>query len=113
MRAPASAGRRFMRRLLSACVVLAATLVTYAAPDLPDDLRAIAITATGTLTPQYALAHLYAEKGFKGYALIDGAGRIAWHYRTKDYPFGADRRRNGNFVFMDKGHGLVEVDRGG
>lgn len=42
------------------------------------------------------LAHLYAGKGFKGYALIDGSGHIAWHYRTKDYPFGAARRTNGN-----------------
>ena len=25
----------------------------------------------------------------------------------------SDRRKNGNFVFMDKGHGLVEVDRTG
>ena len=81
--------------------------------DLPADLQAITITATGTLTPQYALVHLFAEKGYKGYALVDSAGRIAWHYRTKDYPFAADRRKNGNFVFMDKGHGLVEVDRTG
>ena len=80
---------------------------------LPADLQAIKITTTGTLTPQYALVHLFAEQGFKGYALVDSAGRIAWHYRTKDYPFGADRRKNGNFVFMDKGHGLVEVDRAG
>jgi arylsulfotransferase ASST len=65
------------------------------------------------LTPRYALVHLYAEKGFKGYALIDAGARIAWHYRTRDYPFGAGRRKNGNFVFMDKGYGLVEVDRDG
>jgi hypothetical protein len=104
-----------MRRFLMACLILGAiTLAGATAPaPLPDDLQAITFTATGTLTPQYALAHLYAEKGFKGYALVDSGGRIAWHYRTKDYPFGADRRRNGNFVFMDKGHGLVEVDRGG
>ena len=92
--------------------LLFAGAIVTAAP-LPADLQAIKITATGTLTPQYALVHLYAEKGFKGYALVDSAGRIAWHYRTKDYPFGADRRKNGNFVFMDKGHGLVEVDRTG
>lgn len=57
--------------------------------------------------------HLFAEKGYKGYALVDSAGRIAWHYRTRDYLFGAGRRQNGNFVFMDKGYGLVEVDRAG
>jgi Arylsulfotransferase (ASST) len=98
-----------MRMFLAA--VAAWALV--APSPIPADLQAIRITTTGTLTPQYALVHLFAEKGFKGYALVDTAGRIAWHYRTRDYPFGADRRKNGNFVFMDKGHGLVEVDRAG
>jgi hypothetical protein len=106
-----------MRRFLSGCVLLMGALaVTHAhevTADLPADLKAIKITASGTLSPQYALLHLFAEKGYKGYALIDGSGRIVWHYRTKDYPFGADRRKNGNFVFMDKGAGLVEVDRTG
>ena len=113
-----------MRRFLSASVRLGVTLVlgatvakatvAKALPEpIPADLQAIKITATGTLTPQYALVHLFAEKGFKGYAMVDSAGRIVWHYRTKDYPFAADRRKNGNFVFMDKGYGLVEVDRTG
>jgi hypothetical protein len=104
-----------MRLFLSASVWLGAMIVLGAAPPapIPADLEAITFTATGTLTPQYALVHLFAEKGFKGYALVDSAGRIAWHYRTKDYPFAADRRKNGNFVFMDKGAGLVEVDRTG
>jgi len=103
-----------MQRWLVGCMIVGA-LATISArtPDLPADLRQITITATGALSPQYALLHLFAEKGYKGYALIDSTGRIVWHYRTKDYPFGADRRKNGNFVFMDKGHGLVEVDRTG
>ena len=103
-------------RLLSCLVLLAAASAALGAnqrEQIPDDLKQIKITATGTLTPQYALLHLYAEQGYKGYALVDGGGRIAWQYRTKDYPFGADRRKNGNFVFMDKGAGLVEVDRAG
>ncbi len=94
-------------------VAASATWALLAPTPLPADLQAIKITANGTLTPRYALLHLFAEQGFKGYALVDSAGRIAWHYRTKDYPFGADRRKNGNFVFMDKGRGLVEVDRTG
>jgi hypothetical protein len=104
-----------MRRLLSAVLLLGAiaTVAAKAPAPLPADLQAIKITATGSLTPQYALVHLFAEKGFKGYAMVDSAGRIVWHYRTKDYPFAADRRKNGNFVFMDKGYGLVEVDRSG
>lgn len=104
-----------MRRFLAGCAfVIGALAASHAAPDpIPSDLSDIKITATGTLTPKYALLHLFAEKGFKGYALVESSGRIAWHYRTKDYPFGADRRKNGNFVFMDKGYGLVEVDRAG
>src|SRR5918993_2245022 len=103
-----------MQRSLVGCMIVGALATLSArASDLPADLQQIKITATGTLSPQYALLHLFAEKGFKGYALVDSAGRIAWHYRTKDYPFGADRRKDGNFVFMDKGHGLVEVDRAG
>ncbi len=107
-----------MRLYLCGCLVLGVVAAIparqYAAPNpIPSDLAEITITTTGTLSPQYALVHLFAEKGFKGYALVDSAGRIAWHYRTKDYPFGAGRRKNGNFVFMDKGHGLVEVDRTG
>lgn len=103
-----------MQRWIACCMILGA-LATLSAgtSDLPADLQHIKLTATGTLSSQYALVHLFAEKGYKGYALVDSAGRIAWHYRTKDYPFGADRRKNGNFVFMDKGHGLVEVDRTG
>jgi hypothetical protein len=97
-----------MRRFLFGLLVLGAT----SAP-LPADLAAIKFTATGKLSSQFALVHLFAEKGFKGYALVDASGKIAWHYRTRDYPFAADRRANGNFVFMDKGYGLVEVDRTG
>ena len=83
-----------MRRFLSGCLLIGALVAIEARePDpIPADLAQIKITTTGALTPGYALLHLYAEKGFKGYALIDGGGRIAWHYRTKDYPFGADRR---------------------
>jgi hypothetical protein len=105
-----------MRRLLICLVLVGAASAAIGARQhdaIPDDLQQIKITATGTLTPKYALLHLYAEQGYKGYALVDGSGRIAWQYRTRDYPFGADRRKNGNFVFMDKGAGLVEVDRTG
>lgn len=104
-----------MRRFFLGCIIAGALvpLIAGANDPLPADLQKIKITATGTLSPKYALLHLFAEQGYKGYALVDTTGRIVWHYRTKDYPFGADRRRNGNFVFMDKGRGLVEVDRKG
>jgi hypothetical protein len=103
-----------MRRFFVGYMIVGALSTLLAGnSDLPADLQQIKFTATGTLSASYALVHLFVEKGYKGYALVDSTGRIAWHYRTKDYPFGADRRKNGNFVFMDKGHGLVEVDRAG
>jgi hypothetical protein len=103
-----------MRRFFVGYMIVGALSTLLAGnSDLPADLQQIKFTATGTLSASYALVHLFVEKGYKGYALVDSTGRIAWYYRTKDYPFGADRRKNGNFVFMDKGHGLVEVDRAG
>jgi hypothetical protein len=109
-----------MRRFLCGCLLLGAVSMAVGAREralapnsLPPDLEKIKISTTGTLSVPYALVHLFSQEGFKGYALVDSAGRIAWHYRTRDYPFGAGRRANGNFVFMDKGHGLVEVDRRG
>ena len=66
------------------------------------------------MTEPLALVHLFAEKeGFRGYAIVDQVGEIVWYWRSKDFPFGAARRRNGNFVFMDKGRGLVEVSPAG
>jgi hypothetical protein len=80
---------------------------------LPDDLARISFKTTGTPTFPYAIVHLFSQDGFKGYAVIDGAGKVRWHYRTVDYPFGAGQRRNGNFVFMDKRRGLIEVNARG
>jgi len=83
------------------------------ADPIPADLASVTITATGTPTSPFALVHLFKQDGFKGYAIVDARGAIVWHYRTKDYPFGAARRKHGNFVFMDKGRGLVEVNAKG
>ena len=54
-----------MQRFLSACALLIgiATVDAVTANPIPEDLQAIKITATGTLSPQYALVHLFAEKG--------------------------------------------------
>ena len=109
-----------MRRFLCGWLLAGAVSIAGSARDtgsapnaLPPDLAKVRITATGTLSPRFALVHLFSDDGFKGYALVDSAGRIAWYYRTRDFPFGAGHRANGNFVFMDKGYGLVEVDRTG
>jgi hypothetical protein len=29
----------------------------------------------------FALVHLFAEKGYKGYVLVDSTGRVACYYR--------------------------------
>lgn len=113
-----------MRTLLSVLLVGAVTVSLRGAPQssgvaapatdpLPPDLAAVKFEVTGKPTFPFALVHLFAQDGFRGYAVLDSTGRVVWHYRTKDYPFGAARRANGNFVFMDKGRGLVEVTPGG
>jgi hypothetical protein len=86
---------------------------SFRTAPLPADLAAVQFAATGTLSAPLALVHLFQESGFKGYAIVDDAGEVVWYWRTKDFPFGAARRRNGNFVVMDKGRGLVEVTPAG
>lgn len=84
-----------------------------ARPSIPDDLARITFSVTGTPTVPLALVHLYSKDGFKGYVMLDGRGEVVWHFRTRDFPFGMARRRSGNFVFMDKGRGIVEVTPAG
>jgi hypothetical protein len=55
------------------------------------------------------MLHLGDAAGFRGYAAIDGSGEVVWYWRTTDFPYGMARRSNGNFVFSDKGRGLVEI----
>jgi hypothetical protein len=86
---------------------------TFRTPPLPPDLAAVRFTATGTPTMPLALVHLFHQQGFKGYVIVDETGEVVWYWRTRDFPFGAARRKNGNFVFMDKGRGVVEVTAGG
>ena len=97
---------------MSRFLVLAALLSLQAVP-IPADLATVTLTATGQLSSGHALVHLYKQDGFKGYVIVNSKGEVQWYYRTRDYPFGSGRRKNGNFVFMDKGRGLVEVDRQG
>jgi hypothetical protein len=80
---------------------------------LPADLAAVRFAATGAPTTPLALVHLFKSDGFKGYAVVDGRGEVVWYWRTKDFPFGMARLANGNFVFMDKGRGVVVVTPAG
>ncbi len=82
---------------------------TFDTEDLPPDLARIGFGATGAPTAPLALVHVFQRDGFTGYVVVDAVGEVVWHWRTQDFPFGMTRRENGNFVFMDKGRGLVEV----
>jgi hypothetical protein len=80
---------------------------------LPADLAAIRFDSAGLSTTPLVVVHVFKEDGFKGYVVLDDSGQVVWFWRTKDYPFGSARRHNGNFVFMDKGRGIVEVTPAG
>lgn len=82
---------------------------SFTTDPLPADLARVTLTSTGQPGVPLVMLHLYAPDGFRGYAILDGAGEVVWYWRTTDFPFGMARRENGNFVFMDKGRGLVEV----
>lgn len=77
--------------------------------DLPADLAAVTLTASGTLSAPYVMLELGVSDGFSGYVAVNEAGRPVWFYRTEGTPFGFARRSNGDFVFLDRGAGLVEV----
>ena len=82
---------------------------TFRSPPLPEDLARVTLTASGTATVPLVLLHLYDPAGFMGYAIVDASGQIVWYWRGQDFPFGAARRANGNFVFMDRRRGVLEV----
>jgi hypothetical protein len=98
------AGRSYHYRIVGSSVT--GELTT---DPLPSDLAAIGMAAEGRSSIPLVLLHLYHPDGFKGYAIVDAEGEVVWYHRTVDFPFGATRRSNGDFVFMDKAAGLVEV----
>jgi hypothetical protein len=83
---------------------------TFQTDDLPPDLAQVGLAVAGVPSVPLVLVHLFQPDGFKGYAVTDAVGEVVWYWRTEDFPFGMTRRENGNFVFMDKQRGLVEVD---
>src|SRR5688572_15403666 len=75
----------------------------------PPDLAAVTFTATGRPTAPYVLLEIRHDSGFQGFVAVDGHGRPVWFFRTEGGPVGATRRANGNFVFLDRARGLLEV----
>jgi hypothetical protein len=86
---------------------------TFTTDALPDDLAAVSLTATGTPTTPLVMVNLSHKDGFQGFVIVDKGGEVVWYWRTRDFPYGMARRSNGNFVFMDKVRGLVEVTPAG
>ena len=86
---------------------------TFTSDTVPSDLAASLVSVTGRRTAPLVMLHLYEPGGFKGYAMLDEHDEVVWYWRTTDFPFGMTRRANGDFVLMDKGRGLVEVDPAG
>ncbi|MQA90437.1 MAG: hypothetical protein GEU90_09400 [Gemmatimonas sp.] len=77
--------------------------------DLPADLAGVSFTAEGQPTAPYILLEIRHAEGFSGFVAVNANGRPVWFFRTVGGPFGATRRANGNFVFLDRERGLLEV----
>lgn len=82
---------------------------SFRTEDLPSDLARIGFGVRGAPTVPLVLVHVFQVDGFKGYVVVDAFGEVVWYWRTGDFPFGMTRRANGNFVFMDRARGLIEV----
>jgi hypothetical protein len=90
------------------------TAGTFTSDSVPTDLAASIVSATGRHTSPLVMLHLFeATNGFKGYAILDEHDEVVWYWRTTDFTYGMTRRTNGDFVFMDRGRGIVEVTPGG
>ena len=90
-------------------VVGASASGTFTSDTIPTDLAESIVSVTGQRTAPLVMLHLYHPTGFKGYAMLGEHDEVVWYWRTTDFPYGMTRRANGNFVFMDRGRGLVEV----
>jgi len=86
---------------------------SFTSDTVPTDLAASLVSVTGKRTAPLLMVHLFDSTGFKGYAMLGERDEVVWYWRTTDFPFGMARRANGNFVFMDKGRGIVEVSPSG
>ena len=76
-------------------------------PPMPDDLEDVHFTARGHSSAPLTMLEINGP--FKGFVAVDETGAPVWWWRTEGTPQGFTRRSNGNFVFIDVGHGLVEI----
>jgi len=87
---------------------------SFQTDELPPDISALGLLATGTPTHQLTVLEIRrgGEQTFSGYVVIDQAGRVVWYWRIVGSPHGWTRRPNGNFVFLNANKTLVEVTPG-
>ena len=102
------------RAALALAVLVAACEASPSEPlppleELPADLAAVELRATGSLGVPYVMLELRHPDGFSGFVAVDEAARPVWFFRTEGAPFSFTRRANGNLVLLDSDRGLVEV----
>jgi hypothetical protein len=85
----------------------------FTTPPLPDDLRQVELSASGTPSQPLMMLEVVGTAGFNGFVAVDARGDVVWRWRTQGAPQGWTRRANGNFVLNDLGQGLFEVSPAG
>lgn len=76
---------------------------------LPEALRAVELTASGTPSRPLTLLELTEPDGYSGFVVVDAEGAVVWHFEADSTATGATRLADGNFVFLDPRLGLAEV----
>ena len=99
--------------LFGSCNIDPTNVVVVGRPpltSLPADLAAVTFKTEGTPTAPYTVLELNQPGGFTGFVIVNGEGHPVWFFRTKAGTGGFTRRVNGNFIFLDLGGGLTEVN---
>jgi hypothetical protein len=85
----------------------------FRSASLPEDLRRVSIRTSGRSTAPLTLLELSNPSGFSGPVIVDRDGNVVWYFRTEGDIHGVVQRAGGSFVFLDTGHGLLEVSSAG
>lgn len=76
---------------------------------IPEALRGVELTATGTPSSPLTLLELTDPGGYSGWVVVDAEGAVVWHVPTDSTATGATKLGSGNFVLLDPLDGLIEV----
>lgn len=86
---------------------------TFTTAALPAELASVDFLTTGSPTVPLVLLEVRGPDVFQAMVVVDGRGRVVWFHRLLGPPQGMTRRANGNFVFLDRLEGLLEVTPAG